>query len=161
MARGLHLNKGVILASHGDGRILTSFMKNLNHTPKASKVTSPSSAQKLANLTFLIYPLSPPDFWHFTSTRLHLNRMLPFWYRAIDTKTQHSGLAAACMGPAGGQVRPLSSSRRAPMPSPPVPPPPRVTGYAAGPPSLPRLITKLSLQSPRGGGPQRTFTSVT
>lgn len=123
MVHGLHLDKAVILASHGDGRILTSFMKNLNRTPKASKVRSNLSQfstlgfRKFANLTFSIYPLSPPDFLLFTGTRLHLNRMLLFWYRAIATKTQHSGLAVACMGPAGGQVSTPGSSRRAPFPA--------------------------------------------
>lgn len=133
-------------------------MKNLNHTPKASKVHSNLSQfstlgfRKFANLTFSIYPLSPPDFLLFTGTRLHLNRMLPFWYRAIATKTQNSGLAVACMGPAGGQVLPPSSSRRAPCPALLCHP---TTGHrlCSQPPSLLRFITKLSLQSPKGEDP--------
>lgn len=167
MVHGLHLDKAVILASHGDGRILTSFMKNLNHTPKASKVHSNLSQfstlgfRKFADFMFSIYPLSPPDFLLFNRYPFTLKQNVAVLVQSNCHKDAEQWLSSGLHGSRRRPGAPSQQLKKSPMPSPPVPPPPRVTGYAAGPPSLLRFITKLSLQSQKGRTPALIHIRVT
>jgi hypothetical protein len=95
---------------------------------------------KNSPIAFLICPLPPPDFLLFI---LKKNAVI------LIQSNRHKDGTIAWMVLRGARSA-LSAAQEKPVPGPPIPPPPHVTGYAAF--NQHRLISKLSFQSPRGRG---------